>query len=769
MATAYEKIINLMKEAYGKPVKGGITADQTTASGIAGLARLEGGTNFGANTPLQNGWTTASESDWEDVRAIADRWAASSDPNTAQWGKQLLSYVPGKPAALQVTESGDKAVNMSTMETDAQLGVIGANTGTINKASDLAATNVEIGLGGQRTAQGLNDVALQNKITQNNQAWDTQTANIEKVLGGEVAGQKAAQEFVVNGPGIWGQIKDIAEAQMNSSLADLTRIAAIARSNVESARVALNEQEKADFEGVVEGIEAGVAASRTKTREEMNARGMFFATLLDGAMGVVEAQGNRDVSQARAQNKARRAKIASDMAIMSGNIDIEMIKGNAQATAQYTATMLQYVARDAETKQAAGAILAGLNAQYGPNGENIAAIAATQTFSGRMASNQPYEAAQLEGKMALNTAESMLPYNQNLAREPYNQLNVQNELEGNRITGMATVTAEQARMAAEGATSTALAEAQQLAFENNMSLEELNLKLAQFGLDQDTFTALYGKDGIEQQKLAMQRARDLVDANYKGGMLGLAQSRAYADLQGEGAPSPAELRAAREQILKEIGNPDLPQSVRERKMMEFLSLDQFLQSKNYENFLFGVETTFDSNGKPMIGSTGLLNLDDPAAAIDYIENMPNNSRALESLVFVGLNYGAGNFSDEWVDSVKSTSGISSTEQMNSLNFFVRLANSYSGTNIQMPTRTQDVDTLWAKLDKMDWKKIINAYRTNVPLRSTPTDTYDKGDAATRAGVLADKLELIRMGNGDNTVTQEQYAQAYKDVYGSFPK
>lgn len=175
--------------------------------------------------------------------------------------------------------------------------------------------------------------------------------------------QMAQANSIINSGGIWATLQPIADKQMQDSIAALGQISAVAKGNVEASRTALNVQEAADYDEVIKSIDTSIVAARHRTNDEMNQRGMFFSTVLDAAMGTVEAAGTTQKGQAAQQNKASLAKIAADMAVMSANIEIETIKGNASAVAQYTASMLQVVTQDATTKQTAQALVASLNVQ----------------------------------------------------------------------------------------------------------------------------------------------------------------------------------------------------------------------------------------------------------------------------------------------------------------------------------------------------------------------------------------------------------------------
>jgi len=185
--------------------------------------------------------------------------------------------------------------------------------------------------------------------------------------------QTAQQQSLIDSGGIWATLQPIADKQMQDSMAALMQISTVAKANVEASRAALNAQDAADYAEVVDTLDKAVIASRQQSTEVMNQRGMFFSTVLDSVMGKVNAAYTTQKGQAAQQDKARLAKIASDMAVLSGNIDIETIKGNASAVAQYTAQMLQVVTQDAQTKQTAQALLASLKVQQAGILDTVAA------------------------------------------------------------------------------------------------------------------------------------------------------------------------------------------------------------------------------------------------------------------------------------------------------------------------------------------------------------------------------------------------------------
>lgn len=253
--------------------------------------------------------------------------------------------------------------------------------------------------------------------------------------------QVAQQNSIINSGGIWAALQPIAEKQMNDSIASLTQISTVAKANVEASRTALNAQDAADYAKVIDTLDKAVVASRQQTTEQMNQRGMFFSTVLDAVMGEVNAAYTTQKGQAAQQDKASLAKIASDMAVLSGNIDIETIKGNASAVAQYTASMLSVVAQDAQTKQTAQALLASLNVQKAGVIDTIAA----QTFAtGQQMKATAFSQQEQVNADAANAANTLFNQNQQTYENTTNAANTAftQNLQTNAATADATTTAQ---------------------------------------------------------------------------------------------------------------------------------------------------------------------------------------------------------------------------------------------------------------------------------------------------------------------------------------
>ena len=211
----------------------------------------------------------------------------------------------------------------------------------------------------------------------------------------ELDAQMAQANSIINNGGTWKALQPIADRQMQDSMAALMQISVVAKANVAASKAALDTQEAADYQEVIDVLDKNLDGARKRTTEDMNGRGLFFSTVLDSVMGEVEAASATEKGHAAAQSKARYAKIASDMAVMTGNIDIEVLKGNASAISQYTAQMLQVVAQDEQTKQEMAALVAKLSVQK----SGVIDAVAAQVF----ATGQQMQATAFGQQSQLNT------------------------------------------------------------------------------------------------------------------------------------------------------------------------------------------------------------------------------------------------------------------------------------------------------------------------------------------------------------------------------
>jgi hypothetical protein len=358
-----DKIIALAKMGYATQ-----NTDKTLMSNIANWARTNTtGWTLSATDPktgtVDSSWSPNQE-DWTDVYNLA---ASKGFTPLTDYLKSSGYYFANKPVANVTADNpqGASSYNSPTQTSQATATQQAQQAGTWNYGTEAAPVTNPADPGTQPSTSDSTTTSgsTYDPVADANQRF----ANYQKAATGaannDIDAQMAYANSIINSGGIWKTLQPIAQQQMQDSIAALEKTSAIAKANVESARTALNAQEAADYQEVIKTIDDNLTASRQRTTEEMNQRGLFFSTVLDSVMGRVEAASATQRGNAAGQDKARLAKIASDMAVMSGNIDIETIKGNAAAVAEYTAQMLQVVAQDEKTKQEMEAVVAKLKVQ----------------------------------------------------------------------------------------------------------------------------------------------------------------------------------------------------------------------------------------------------------------------------------------------------------------------------------------------------------------------------------------------------------------------
>jgi hypothetical protein len=383
---------------------------------------------------------------------------------------------------------------------------------------------------------GLIDTAsIEASIAASNKRFEDYKANAITAATSANSAEMAYANSIINSGGTWAVLQPIADKQMQESMASLMQISSVAKANVEASRAALNEQEAADYSEVIDTIDKGIIASRQRTKEDMNQRGMFFSTVLDSVMGQVEAAGVTQRGQAAAQHKARRAKIASDMAIMSGNIDIETIKGKAASVSQYMMQMLQVVAQDTQTKDEMTAILAKLEAQK----EGIPAAIAVQIFPAQedmmIARGEAKKAAAEQENYARTRTAEQMNYEraQYVESVNYQRMTTTEQENFNRLTAAEQINyirkqqAEQTnydRTAyAEATNYNRLTDAQRTAFEQDMATKGYNLQVDMNELNKGQ--AIWERAFSEKQyNLTAQQVAD--DSKYKWANYDLAKRAA---------------------------------------------------------------------------------------------------------------------------------------------------------------------------------------------------------------------------------------------------
>jgi hypothetical protein len=364
-----DKIIALAKVGYATN-----NVDKTMMKGIADWARTHtNGWTLSATDPktgtVDPSWSPNQE-DWSDVYdfAVQNNYTPLIDylKSSGYYFKQaapIVSQVNNPMQASQALSSQGVTDQNNPYYTGAAVGYTPPTQSNSNQL-------VQGESGGVSTPQYSMDSSAQDRFNSYQQSALNASYNANDA-------ETAYAQSIINSGGIWKTLQPIAEKQMQDSIDAISKTAAIAKANVEASKASLNAQEAADYDEVIRTIDDNLVAARHRTTEELNQRGMFFSTVLDYALGDVEAASANQRANAAGQHKARLAKIASDMAILSANIDTDVIKGNAAAVAAYTAQMLQVVAQDEQTKRDAQALVAKLTTER----SGIPYAIAAQTFA----------------------------------------------------------------------------------------------------------------------------------------------------------------------------------------------------------------------------------------------------------------------------------------------------------------------------------------------------------------------------------------------------
>lgn len=175
--------------------------------------------------------------------------------------------------------------------------------------------------------------------------------------------QLTQAQWTIDNGGIWKTLQPEYQKQLDSALATLTQISSVARANVAAQKASMDAEQAMNYQNALDDLDRNLVASRQRTVEEMNQRGLFFSTVLDSVMGKVEAASATQRGQLGRQNIVELGKIAAQIAALTANVDITELQGKAAAVAQYGAAMLQWIAQDEQTKQACQALIAGLEVE----------------------------------------------------------------------------------------------------------------------------------------------------------------------------------------------------------------------------------------------------------------------------------------------------------------------------------------------------------------------------------------------------------------------
>lgn len=356
-----DKIIALAKVGYATN-----NVDKNLMKGIADWARSNTtGWTLSATDPktgtVDSNWSPNQE-DWTDVYNFAKEKGYNTLTNyltqNGYYFSQASPTVSNVNSTMQASQAlATQAANNGTTVpvNDYTNGInLGTATGYGYPAQGIPQTPVTVSGSGQPNPTPYDPVAAANKTA------DDYSAMALRAGQTDLSAQMAQAQWAINNGGIWKSLQPEYQKQLDSAISTLTQISAIAKANVSAQKASMDAEQAMNYQNALDDLDRNLVASRQRTTEEMNQRGLFFSTVLDSVMGKVEAASATQRGVLGRQNIVELGKIAAQMATLTANIDIQELQGKAAAVAQYGAAMLNWIAQDEQTKQSAQAILAGL-------------------------------------------------------------------------------------------------------------------------------------------------------------------------------------------------------------------------------------------------------------------------------------------------------------------------------------------------------------------------------------------------------------------------
>jgi hypothetical protein len=117
------------------------------------------------------------------------------------------------------------------------------------------------------------------------------------------------------------------------------------------------------YAGVYERIQQGIRASRARTKEDLNSRGLMFSGLLSRALAGVEEEGLKLIGENAAQQAAKLISIANDIAVLTSNYTADELKQNTLKAAYVGLQYMSIMTDDKKEKQTIDLILVQLQGQ----------------------------------------------------------------------------------------------------------------------------------------------------------------------------------------------------------------------------------------------------------------------------------------------------------------------------------------------------------------------------------------------------------------------
>ena len=183
-------------------------------------------------------------------------------------------------------------------------------------------------------------------------------------------------------------------AFLNQSKTDaanmLTEQAALLKKQAEANYATGRQQVEADYSGVAADLMAGVAKLQSMTTDEYAARGMAFSGSLNQAISEIASAAASELAKAMAQKGARLGKLVNDLVVYTAQVDLDTLNNKTQAVMQYGLQIAQLMDKDAQVRNDAAAVLAGLEAQ----GKTLAQVAPINKELAQTQAEQDYAATQ---------------------------------------------------------------------------------------------------------------------------------------------------------------------------------------------------------------------------------------------------------------------------------------------------------------------------------------------------------------------------------------
>jgi hypothetical protein len=120
---------------------------------------------------------------------------------------------------------------------------------------------------------------------------------------------------------------------------------------------------KAQHEGEIQAIDRAIQKARQRSKEDMNARGLYFSGLLTKALNSIEEAGLSEKAKALARETAALDDIAGKIAVLTSNYAISKNKVQNLVNAEKALQLLKVAEQDQQKKDQINAALAGIDAQ----------------------------------------------------------------------------------------------------------------------------------------------------------------------------------------------------------------------------------------------------------------------------------------------------------------------------------------------------------------------------------------------------------------------